>query len=102
MSEISIYDDAVFQLLEELYRLNHRRWKKNILSIMTKGEKRNYKQLKAQLEEVPDLLAYRCIQELVNGKVLRSIKEEKQTFYVLEDENIYIRDILEAIKQEIY
>lgn len=102
MSEISVYDDAVFQLLEELYRLNHRKWKNNILSIMTKGEKRNYKQLKTQLEKVPDLLAYRCIQELVNGKVLRRIKEEKQTFYVLEDENIYIRDILEAIKQEIY
>ena len=97
MHEISVYDDAVFHLLEELYRLNHRRWKKNLLNIMTQGEKRNYTQLKTQLPEVPDLLAYRCIQELVQGKVLRRTKERRQTFYQLEDENIYIRDILKEL-----
>ncbi len=94
MSEISIYDDAVFRLLEELYKLNHRRWKKNLLQIMNPGEIRNYRELKAQLPEVPDLLAYRCIQELVHGQVFKRIKESGQTCYVLEDENIYIRDIL--------
>lgn len=97
MHEISVYDDAVFHLLEELYRLNHRRWKKNLLNIMVQGEKRNYKQLKAQIEEVPDLLAYRCIQELVQGKVLKRIKEGRQILYLLEDENIYIRNILKEL-----
>ena len=99
MSEISVYDDAIFQLMEELYKLNHRRWKKNILNIMTQGAQRTYKELKAQLPEVPDLLAYRCIQELVHGSVLRRVKQDKQTFYILEDENIYIKDILSAIKK---
>lgn len=99
MSEISIYDDAVFHLMEELYKLNHKRWKKTILGIMAQGEKKNYKVLKEQLPEVPDLLVYRCIQELVENQVLRRMKEENQVFYILEQENIYIKDILAFITQ---
>lgn len=97
MNEISVFDDAVFKLLDELYRLNHRKWQKQILTAVAQGEKKNYRQLKAKLQEVPDLLVYRCIEELVDGQVLKRIKDKQYTFYILENENVYIREILKEL-----
>ena len=98
MREISVYDDPIFSLLEELYNSNHKDWKRRILRMMSSREKKDYKQIKEQLPDVIDLLAYRCIQELVSDQILKPIKEEKYTFYALENENMYIRGILEELE----
>lgn len=97
MDEISVYDDPIFELLEKLYRLNHRKWKKEILQSVLEAREANYAQIKKVLKEVPDLLAYRCIKELVAGGVLRRIKNEKGIFYSVEEKASYVQEILREI-----
>ena len=100
MSEISIFDDTIYHFFDELFRVNHKRWKKQILQFMEKEEKVSYGQIKAKLQEVPELLVYRCIQELVTGQVLIRKQEEKSIYYILNIRTLYIREILKACEIE--
>ena len=100
MGEISVFDDTIYNFFDELFRVNHRKWKKQILQFMAKEEKMSYEQIKAKLEEVPELLVYRCIQELVTGQVLIKKQEDKTIYYILNVRTLYIREILKACEIE--
>lgn len=100
MGEISVFDDTIYNFFDELFRVNHRKWKKQILQFMAKEEKMSYGQIKAKLQEVPELLVYRCIQELVIGQVLIRKQEEKTSYYILNVRTLYIREILKACEIE--
>lgn len=97
MSEISVFDDTIFGLLDELYKLNHKSWKKRILLTTIEHKTVTYKQIKEELLEVPELLAYRCIKELVTGKILKRKEEGKRGVYTLADDGKYIREILKEL-----
>lgn len=100
MGEISVFDDTIYNFFDELFRVNHRKWKKQILQFMAKEEKMSYKRIKAKLEEVPEILVYRCIQELVTRQVLVRKCEEKNIYYMLNERTLYIREILKACEIE--
>lgn len=97
MGEISIYNDAVYELIEELYRIHNREWKKCVLQKIVQCKKASYKQIKEALPEVADLLAYRCIKELTEAQILRRIEEEYQVVYVLVEEASYVKEILKEL-----
>lgn len=87
-------DEALFNLLEELYALHHRRWKTRILMTIVQKKKAHYRPIKEELLEVPDLLVYRCIRELIKEEVVKREKEEHRTYYRLIDEKQYLAHTL--------
>ena len=107
MSEISIYDDAIYRLLEEIYRINHREWKERVLRLALKHEYISYQQIKESLEEVHELLVRQCIQELVQGELFKGIKEKEQRdkrqgnrsgeIYYLNEDSICARIIMKEL-----
>ena len=97
MSEISVFDDTIFGLLDELYKLNHKSWKKRILLTVVQYKVVTYKQIRKELLEVPELLTYRCIKEWVRGEVLKRTEEGKKGFYTLSSDSKYIRQILKEL-----
>ena len=100
MHEVSVFDDTIYHFFNELFQVNHRKWKKQILQLIVKHEEVSYQQLKVKLQEVPELLIYRCIQELVTGEVLIRKQEERAIYYTLSVKNLYIREILKACQIE--
>lgn len=100
MHEVSVFDDTIYHFFNELFRVNHRKWKKQILQLMAEHKRMSYHQIKVKLEEVPELLVYRCIQELVTGEVLIRKQEERAIYYTLSVKNLYIREILKACQIE--
>lgn len=98
MSEISVFDDTIFELLEELYRLNSRSWKRRILLVLVQHKQATYKGIKEELLEVPDILVYRCIQELVKGEIVRRTEENRHVVYSLIDASGYVKEILDDLK----
>lgn len=83
-------DDALFNLLEELYALHHRNWKKRILMTIVEKKKASYRPIKDELLEVPDLLVYRCIRELIKEEVVKREEEQHRIYYRLMDEQQYL------------
>ena len=96
MKEISIYDDPIYGLLEELYRLNRNKWYKAILNIIMQQET-SYAQVKEELSDVPEILIYRCLEELIEGKVIRKLEDRACRTYALVKASSYVQGILEEI-----
>lgn len=100
MSDISIYNDTVYEFFDELYKQNHREWKKRILSVVKEKHIVTFKQIKEGLEEVTDLLVYRCIKDLIVGQVLIKERKKPDSIYYLDQRSCYIRELLISQKQQ--
>lgn len=97
MDQSGIFDETIFNFFEELYRLNNGNWKKRILLAIVQYKETTYKQIKEDLLEVPDLLVYRCIQELMKMEVISRTHKNKRSFYSLVNENKYMQDVLDVL-----
>lgn len=97
MYEISIYDDPIYGLLEAIYRIHYKEWYQTILTAMLK-EVISYEQAKCLLEDVPELLVYRCLEELVEGQVIKRLGNKQNRKYGLMEESNYLKGILKGLE----
>lgn len=90
-------EQTLFKLLDELYTLNHENWKRRILMLIVQKKRVSYRVIKEELLEVPELLVYKCIRELMKEEVIER-KEEAlhKVIYGLTDEEKYINDVLKG------
>lgn len=86
-----------FNILEEIYNLNHKKWEKQIMLTLLTHQEVPYTKIKEQLPEIPDLLAYRCIREMITeGMILRNSKAG-QTYYTFTQEGRALAPILQEM-----
>lgn len=97
MNEISVFDDAIYGLLETIYELNYKRWYQTILSMLIKQEL-SYKQIREELNEVPEILLYRCLEELVQGQVIRKSGNRTKRLYGLAQSSSYLQGLLQELE----
>ena len=90
MRNKKVDEEVLFKLLEELYLLNCEDWKRRIIMCMVQAKKSSYRSIKEELIEVPDLLAYRCLKEMIKEKLVERKEEKKKIRYRLSDEAGYL------------
>lgn len=90
-------EQTLFQLLDQLYALNHENWKRRILMLIVQKKQVSYGEIKGELLEVPELLVYKCIRELMKEEMIeRKETECHKRRYGLLDEEKYINDVLKG------
>lgn len=94
MRNKKVDEEVLFKLLEELYLLNCEDWKRRIIMCMVQDKKSSYRSIKEELIEVPDLLAYRCLKEMIKEKLIERKEENGEIRYSLLDEAGYLAGIL--------
>ena len=99
MEESPSNEVILFNILEELYDLNHRQWKKRIMLTLLSQEQAPYRRIKESFLEVPDMLVYRCIRELMlEGMILRN-SDEGHVCYSFTQEGKALAPILAEVQQ---
>lgn len=81
MSEMMDNEVILFNILEELYALNEKKWKERIISLLLNEQQVSYRKIKECFLDLPDLLVYRCIRELVlQGMILTNHEKGMVTY----------------------
>lgn len=90
-------EQTIFRLLDELYSLNKDNWKRRILMLIVQNKQVSYAAVKEELLEVPELLVYKCIRELMKEELVeRKESVAHKMIYELADEERYINDVLKG------
>lgn len=98
MGEVSNSELVLFNILEELYALNHTEWKKRIMSVLSKEEHASFRQIKKEFLKIPDMLVYRCLREMImEGMMIKQSKEGYVT-YSFTEEGRALAPILEEVQ----
>lgn len=98
MSEVSNSELVLFNILEELYALNHTEWKRRVMSVLSKEDSASFRQIKKEFLKIPDMLVYRCLREMImEGMIIRHSKEGYVT-YSFTEEGRTLAPILEEVR----
>lgn len=90
-------EQTIFRLLDELYSLNRDNWKRRIIMLIVQKKQVSYLEIKEELLEVPELLVYKCIRELMKEELVeRREAAAHRIIYELADEEKYINDVLKG------
>lgn len=98
MEEPSRNEVILFNILEELYELNNRQWKQRIFLVLLDQEDASYRRIKERFLEVPDMLVYRCIKELILEGMILKENEHGLSHYRFTDEGRALAPILTEVQ----
>lgn len=97
--EVTNNEMMLFNILEELYELNHKEWKRRIIAVLTKNEEASFRQIKEKFLEIPDMLVYRCLHEMrAEGMIYRD-NESGYVRYSFTPEGKALVPILEEVQK---
>lgn len=99
MGESISNEEVLFNLLEELYNLNHRQWQNRIMYTLLDREHASYMIIKEKFEEVPDLLVYRCLRELIAEGLIIKEGEKGKIQYSFTPEGKMLAPILVQVQK---
>ena len=86
MNEVVNEEIILFNILEELYELNHSEWKKRVIEVLMKEDTASYFKIKEKFIKIPDMLVYRCLRELMlEGMIVRESDRGKVSYRFTEE-----------------
>ena len=98
MSEVSNNELVLFNILEELYELNHTEWKRRVMSVLSKEDHASFRKIKEEFLKIPDMLVYRCLREMIIEGIIIRRSKAGYTTYSFTEEGRALAPILEEVQ----